>query len=487
MKHSVLRQLMLYRYRYPAGFGIFVIIAIALVFVRPDLAPTGISQAEMASSVESATIKLAQPLAQPFIDAPYHMLQKLSLSVFTITEQGIRLPSVVLGVVTAMAFIMMVRRWFRMNVALITGFIFITSAAFLTLARTGTPLIMTTFWLSIILLAVTNIVHPEGRSRVWAIVLLIAAPLSLYTPLMIYPLLAIGIAGLLHPHVRYLAKKSSPGKYALIAAVVLVLLTPLIVSVLQQPSRLFDLTGIPPHAPSARQLVDNAKFVIKSFFNISSAIVGAVPQPIFGAASLIIIILGFMRVLIDRYSARSYMLLIWSVFFIPLALLNPSQLLICLMPAYLFMAIGVETLIHEWYKLFPYNPYARLAGLLPLIVLLAGIMISNSAQYFYGYFYGTPSIRYSQQLTATRRILDTTIRNRPAHLIVRDEDYAFYDLLRRDYRNLAVSRELIGAPRQPTIIHSGAPYPQDIAGTPKRIVTSYKKSSDQIILRLFSP
>ena len=48
--------------------------------------------------------------------------------------------------------------------------------------------------------------------------------------------------------------------------------------------------------------------------------------------------------------------------FILLALFNPDKLLICLVPAYLYMAIGIETLIGEWYRLFPRNPYARLIG-----------------------------------------------------------------------------------------------------------------------------
>lgn len=487
MKQSLLRQLLLYRYRYITGFIAFICMAVLLIVVRLDLAPTGLSEAEMSSAVASATIKLSQPMAQSFIDAPYHILQKASLSVLHVTELGIRLPSVILGVATAMAFIFMVRRWFRMDVALITSFILITSSAFLTMARTGTPMIMTTFWLSIILLAVTNIVHPEGKSRVWLIILLVVAPLSLYTPLMVYPLLAIAIAGLLHPHIRYLVKRTDIWKYIATTAGVLVILTPLIMTVIQQPSRLQDLIGIPIHAPAPEQLISSAKFVLTSFLTIGSAVVGAIPQPIFGAASLVIIGLGFLRVLADHYSARSYMLLIWSVFFIPIALLNPDKLLICLVPAYLFAAIGIESLIREWYKLFPLNPYARLVGLIPLIILLAGIMVSNSAQYFYGYFYGRPMVRYSQQLASSRTILDRTVKNAPATLVVRHDEYQFYDLLRRDYPQLTIASSLTTKSTNFTIIHDGALYDSTALGVPSRIITSYKKASDQVILRTFTP
>lgn len=487
MKQSVLRQLLLYRYRYTVGFVLFVIAVSLLIVLRLDLAPAGISDGEMTSSVQSATIKLTKPLAQSFIDAPYHLLQKASLSLVGVTELGIRLPSLVLGVLTGIAFLLMVKRWFRMNVALITGFILVTSAAFLTLARTGTPMIMTTFWLSIILLAVTNIIHPEGKSKLWAIVLLIAAPLSLYTPLMLYPLVAIGLAGVLHPHIRYVVKHHQTWQYIAAAATVLVLLTPLIVSVIQAPERLHELSGIPAHAPAPNQLVANTKFIMKSFLNIGSAVVGTIPQPIFGAASLIIIALGLFRVLADHYSARSYMLIIWSVFVIPLVLLNPDKLLICLVPAYLFMAIGVESLIREWYKLFPYNPYARLVGLIPLVILLAGIMISNAAQYFYGHFYGTPTVAYKQQLTATRKQLDSVSKKTPATIVVARGEEAFYDLLRKDYDAVHVTSTAPQPVKEFTIVHQNASYDRDKIGLPQRIVTSYKKSLDQVTVRTFAP
>ncbi len=477
---------MLYRYRYAVVIGLFAITLIGLLIFRTDLAPTGLSHDEMNSAVKSATFQLQYPLAQSIVDAPYRLLQKATLSLIGITDLAIIMPSLVLGIGTGVAFVMMVRRWFRMNVAIITSFIFITSAAFLTLARTGTPMIMTTFWLSIILLAITNILHPESKSKVWVAVLLFAVPLSLYTPLMIYPLLSIAIAGILHPHVRFVARRQPIWHYAAATAIVIGLMTPLAISVQRYPTELFELAGIPAQWPSTATLGYNLKVIVKSIFNIASAVVGTIPQPIFGAASLIIIALGFFKTVADRFSARSYMLLIWTAFVIPLVIVNPDKLLICLVPAYLFMAIGVETLIREWYKLFPLNPYARLAGLLPLIILLGGIMLSNTAQYFYGYFYGTPNVQYKEQLPATRKVLSAA-PNTPWLVVAQTSEYSFYDLLRRDYPKLRVGTALNDPVSVPTIVHDGASYAIEKAGTPKRIITSYKKNQDQVILRTFAP
>lgn len=485
MKPSILKQLLLYRYRYQTGTLIFIALLVGILLLRIDLAPAGISHAEMNSAVASATFRFEFPVTQSLVDLPYKLLQKASLSFIGLNEWGIVAPSLLLGLSTGVAFLMMVRRWFRMNVALITSFIFITSAAFLVLARTGTPTIMTTFWLSIILLAITNILHPEGKSKLWAIVLLVALPLSLYTPLMIYPLIAIAIAGILHPHVRFVAKRTSAWKYALGVFAMIVLVTPLAIWLVADIAHVRELVGIPQTVPGWADLWFNFKVVVKSHLNVGSAVVGTIPQPIFGAASLIIITLGFFKTIADRHSARSYMLLIWTALCLPIMLLNPGHILISLVPAYLFMAIGVETLIREWYKLFPLNPYARLAGLVPLIILLGGIMVSNSAQYFYGYFYGTPNVVYKRQLEETNKIIRDTPADEPIHVVVVTNEQPFYDLLRRDHKNVTIHTSLQDKPSGRVIIHDGASFAPTALGTPKQIKTSYTQTQNQVIHRYF--
>lgn len=488
LRKSLLREILLYRYRYVAGIAVFLVVTLSLVLIRIDLAPTGLSKADMNSALASATFDFTTPLAQSMIDLPYKLLQKLSMSLFGITDFGIILPSMIMAIATAIAFIAMVNRWFRLNVALITSLIFVTSAAFLTMARTGHASIMTSFWLSLLLLAATNIIHPQGKTKLWFIAAVFIVPLSLYTPLMVYPLMAIFIAGFFHPHVRFTLSRTNKNQLIIGIVTMLLILVPLIASIALHHDRWLELLGIPATLPAMSELVSNAKFVIKSFFNLGGTAIGEIPQPLFGAASLIIIILGFLKTIQDWYSARSYMLLIWATFFIPIALFNPSQLLIALVPGYLFMAIGIETLIREWYKLFPTNPYARLAGLLPLIVLLGGIMLSNVAQYFYGYLYGTPTVHYSEQLSATREVLNRH-KNQNAIIttVVKPDEVKFYDLLRRDYPRMNVTETLTGGIVRPTIVHDGAHVDTAALGIPSQIITSYKSKADQVIVRYYEP
>jgi hypothetical protein len=149
------------------------------------------------------------------------------------------------------------------------------------------------------------------------------------------------------------------------------------------------------------------------------------------------------------------------------------------------MAIGVETLIREWYKLFPLNPYARIAGLLPLTVLLGGIMVSNSAQYFYGYFYGTPTVAYKQQLHATNDVIQAAPAKTPVRVIVITDEQPFYDLLRRDHDNVDVQVSSQTKQTGITVVHDGASYSPYVLGIPKKIVTNYSAKPSSVIIRVF--
>lgn len=487
MRKSLLRQIILYNHRYTVGVTAYLLLLIGLLFFQLDLAPTGLTEQEMDSAVASATWNITQPLSQSLVEAPYRFLQKASLSLIGINKWGVIAPSLLLGLLTGLAFVLMVRRWFKLNIALITGLIFVSSSAFLIQARTGTPMIMTSFWLSIILWSATNIINPKSKKHIWGFILLSSALLSLYTPLMIYPLLAMLVAGILHPHIRFLVRKVTNVDYIIATVAIIVLLGPLFMSLVKDPHQLLILAGLPESTPTLTGLLGNVREVVVSFFSLTATQVGFTPRPIFGAATLILAILGLIKTIVDRHSARAYMLLIWSGLFLPIAVMNPHNLLISLVPAHLFLAIGIETIIREWYKLFPLNPYARLAGLVPLTVLLGSMMLSGSTQYFYGYFYGTPQQKYTEQLQATNDFIESTDKTTPITVVTLSKQAGFYDLIRRDHDNVSIA---ISAPTRPegaVIVHAGATYAPQKFGTPSHIVTSYKSQADQVIARQFQP
>src|SRR5688572_24844885 len=133
----------LYRLRFAIGYGVLVVLAVMLLALNVDLAP-GISPGEQQSVISAHAITFTQ-LPGEIIDLPYHALQKLSVEWLGVSPYGVRLPSIAIGLVTALCMTLLLRRWFTRNVAIMASVILITSTWFLATARLGTPAIMIPF------------------------------------------------------------------------------------------------------------------------------------------------------------------------------------------------------------------------------------------------------------------------------------------------------------------------------------------------------
>jgi hypothetical protein len=83
------------------------------------------------------------------------------------------------------------------------------------------------------------------------------------------------------------------------------------------------------------------------------------------------------------------------------------------------LAAGLTSLIGYWYRLFPLNPYARILGLVPIIILVGSLITTGLVRYAYGYHY-SPSLAtlYSNDL---RLIPEST-----EQLVAGEDERAFY-------------------------------------------------------------
>ncbi|MBC7746932.1 hypothetical protein H7Y40_03040, partial [Pedobacter sp.] len=184
----------------------------------------------------------------------------------------------------------------------------------------------------------------------------------------------------------------------------------------------------------------------------------------------------------------SYMLLIWSSLIFLLILFNPAAVTVLYIPIILYLAVGVETLIREWYRLFPRNPYARIAALIPLTILLVSISTSNIARYFYGYAYVPDTKAFHTELTSTRALLDTpSLKDKPVTLVTTKNNFGFYNLLSRNYKNLTVTDSATTASRMIVMEDAYRSFDQTQQQSltdPYRLVTTGLKS-DSLSLRLY--
>jgi len=486
-KSSFIREITLYRFRYVIGYGFFTVLLFSLLLFGLNDFPRGLSDNEMKSAVTSVHINVLAPKANNVIDAPYHLLQKATIQLFGLTPLAIKLPSVILGVVSGLALIIMLQRWFKRNVAVITAILISTSTGFISVARLGEPLIMTTFWTIILLLASTFVLHGSRASFMWKIVCFLSVGLLLYSPLGIYPLIAMLVAGVLHPHVRHRLKQGKWWQFTVIAVAFGVAVTPLIVAIVNNVQVGLELLGISNLSITFDRLYDAARTVSLSLFNFTQSHIGEFSTPLFGLISATLLLLGVLKLFTVKHSARSYMLFIWLALLVPVLLLNPSAVLMTIAPAALIMAIGVETLIREWYGLFPRNPYARIAALVPLTILLASVVMTNVERYYYNNHY-SPAMShvFHAELPVVRSALGRNdINHGKMQLVVPDNQVAFYDILRREYKNLSVSPGLSEAGSKGTLLVT-ANSPEQPAGlVPYRILTN-DLSTDAALLRIYT-
>jgi len=149
------------------------------------------------------------------------------------------------------------------------------------------------------------------------------------------------------------------------------------------------------------------------------------------------------------------------------------------------MAIGIETLIREWYGLFPRNPYARIGALIPLAVLLGSVVTINIERYFYGNHYAVTDIStFHRELPAVRKaVIGNSFNVGSTRLVVPSDQVAFYDILRRENHHLQVS-DRIGTQSGNSLLIITADAKQTLATPPYRIITSDTAHSG-VLLRLY--
>jgi len=481
MKPSILRELLLYRYRYVVGYALFVVFLFGLLLVDIGNVPGGISQSEMTSSVSSNSLNPLAPLASDVINLPYHLLQKLSIGLFGLSPLSIRLPSLILAFIAAIVLAVTLNQWFRKGIAILTLLIGTASVPFISMGRIGTAGVMYMLLLLIILLGAVKLTTKGRRTFVWKLVVASAGLLLFYMPLGIYAVLALMIAGIFHPHVRYQIKHTKPWQVLILILTAGVLLAPLIIAGLHDADTIQLLFGVDQikEKLTISSMVGSVISIGKTLFLFNRPFTGEVVAPFFNLTFMFLIAFGLVRAIIDRHSARSYLLLIWLAISIPLLIFNPSQFALLFVPCLILMAVGLETFMREWYQLFPRNPYARLAALAPIFLITLGLVSIAATRYFYGYYYTDTSNTYHPELVAVRETVKPHV---PTQLVVTSNQVAFYDILRSKYPQLSVVSPANAETKREQIVlaRSGFSRPD----VPTEIVTSHL-ANDAVLLRVY--
>lgn len=421
----------LYRWRYILGYVIGGLLIAATLVFNLLYVPGGLRTAEETSAVASGALAFADFDPSTVINLPYHILQRASFALLDVSAPSIKLPSIVMGLLAIVGCYLLIATWFRRNVAIVTTIIGATMPAMLYIAQDGTPTIYAialSFWLLYVATCVSRALQPQAF---WSILFFILLALNLYTPLGIWLNIAILSTIPFHPHIRLGAKRFNVNRLAVAGAVGFVILTPLIYSLTVKPVLALTLLGIPTDTFDIA-----ANLQALSLFYFGGAASQATPYlaPLFPLATMLLIIIGFYRFILFKYTARSYVTWLWGIILIPMILLNLGLFMMILPLAILMIAMGVASLIREWYALFPRNPYARIAGLIPLGIIVVGIAVTNGYHYIAGYHY-SPQVTtvYNRDVQALNTALarTTATEEQKVAVFVPKDQQPFYHLVAR--------------------------------------------------------
>src|SRR3990167_4034107 len=152
-----INDLFLYRHRYMIGYIGLAFLFLTLLFFAVLYVPGGLNTSEINAVVKGASLDLDDISSFAVISLPYTLLQQASIEIFGMNNFAIKLPSLILAFITSIGAVLLLRRWFKSNVAVLATLIMVTTGQFLFVAQLGAPSITYMTWSVWLLLAASMV------------------------------------------------------------------------------------------------------------------------------------------------------------------------------------------------------------------------------------------------------------------------------------------------------------------------------------------
>ena len=448
-----------------------------LLSFLPSIAPGGLSEAEMQSAVDSDAISANFAQDGRVIDLPYHLLQKASISIFGLSLYSIKLPSIIIGVLTGFFIILLLNRWFKSDVAIVGSILILLSTAFLYLAGSGTPIIMSVFWLALLLWLGSKIVGNDHTPPILTISFVISLALSLYTPHLFYVAAGIAVAGLLHPHLRFSLKQLKFYQLIICISAFVLTIAPLVIGCIFKHETIQQLIFMRDF--NFNSIINNISTAFAPFFSFSLAYDSVYLAPLFGLANIVLVIIGILASIGKLFTSRNTVVSLLTIFAILVSGLNPDIAITVIIPITVLSAAGLESIIEKWHSLFPENPYAHFIGTMPIVVVVIMIVFSGLSHFVFGYHY-TPRVakNFSDDIT----IFQDKLESGTVLLVNQDnQDLDFYRLLER-HNNFTVLTELPETINDTKIAVLGETIDREDLALKQIITSSKTRNSDRLYI-----
>lgn len=426
MKKQKVTDLFVYKLRYFIGYSVLVFLYIGAVVMSALYTPGGLTQAEIDTLSITNNLNLdANGLL--IANLPFHVLQWVFIKFLGVSILTIKAPAIVLSIISSISIFFLLRRWFKPRIAILTLLIMTTTAQLLFIGQNATPSILYITYTALILLFATLIIQGEKMTAIWRLGLVNTVALSLFTPYFWYINLGLLFIGLMHPHTRFfLVSRKHRTKWLLSSLLLLIIMSMIAYGCYKVPHFMTSLLG----ASSLHfDILNNLRELYYIYIRFEPSVVSGQLTPIMDFGSIFLVIFGLLKSLKDWHTARSFMLWSWIILSVALLLMRPELTVIIVVPLIILLAVGIETLLDEWYKLFPHNPYARGVGLTLTSVLIMVLVICGASRYADGYRHFPQLAHY---FTKDLTILKADLVKKPdqnVFLLVDETEASIYEIL----------------------------------------------------------
>lgn len=469
MKKLVISKLFLYRYRFVIGYSILGFIIVTLLFLFPLIAQNGLSEAEMESATNSYYLGREAIYAGDIVDLPYRVLQKFSIMIFGLSAYAIKLPSILVGLILGFLLILLLNRWFKSNVSLLSSCLIVFSTPFLFLAGSGTPLIMLVFWPTLLLWLGSKIQGEKRPKPLYTFIFAIMLLLSVFTPYMVYFAIFCIFFVLFQPHLRFILKNLPKLPLLLVGLFLLAGFAILGINIVNHPETIMELLFTKNF--QIEDFLGNIMAGFAPVFSWHNTIESVFLSPLVSLPLFVLALIGLFSTTKGFFASRNSIATILIIFCLIITGFSPNAAIFFILPLSILVAHGLKYLLEKWYGLFPENPYARISALFPLTILFGLMMIPSLLQYIYGYRYN-PNIanEFSLKLEVIRENL------KDEELLVL-ENYNFYKIL-EDSTELKIINTFEATPKV-AILGRMDNMPEDYQL--ERIITSPMRDNSDII------
>lgn len=319
------------------------------------------------------------------INLPYNLgLYVMQFSPFS-GPTTVRLVGAIFGLMGAIGFFYILRKWYTMRMAIIGTTLFTTSSWFLHAARYASP--EASYLLLPILIAGVIYIQSKARKHLVLLLVTILGLLCLYIPGMIWFLFA---AVFLQRHVIFRSLRLQPLWFQItIGLTAILLLIPLVVMVAwplgESTQNILSLMGLPTHIPSLVTIVKNIAHILGNIFvyNIQGPLYVPGHLPLLSAGTAALAVIGLFQFIVHFRLARTQLIVLVGLLGTILISLGGPVALVLLLPfLYLVIVEGLKWLLERWLQVFPRNPLARGFGITIVIVLVGVTSFYHLNRYF---------------------------------------------------------------------------------------------------------